>query len=145
MLPFFLILLVAISLGAVGQLLLKSGLQQLPPNAPAVAVLLSIFQNLRVFLGFVCYGLSSLIYLIALKRLPLSYAYPMVALSYVMVVGLSWKLFGETIPPLRLAALACILMGVVMLAFSYDRDGAHAASPAAPALSAPGGPGDATP
>ena len=120
MLPFFLLLLVAIGLGATGQVLLKHGLRQLPDGAPALAVLASIFTNIHVFLGFASYGLSSLMYLIVLKRLPLSYAYPMVALSYVLVVGLSWKLFGEEIPPLRVCALAAILAGVVMLALSYN-------------------------
>lgn len=125
MLPFFLILLLAISLGAAGQIMLKAGLSQLPESSSAVQVLTSIFTNVYVFLGFACYGLSSLVYLIALKRLPLSYAYPMVALSYVMVVALSWKVFGETIPPMRIAAVAIILTGVVVLALSYD---SHAAT-----------------
>jgi multidrug transporter EmrE-like cation transporter len=148
MLPFFLVLLVAISLGTVGQIMLKSGLTQLPPNAPTSVVLLSVVQNLRVFLGFACYGLSSLVYLIALKRLPLSYAYPMVALSYVLVVGLSWKLFGEAIPPLRLVALGVILVGVVTLALSYDGAAGHgggAGERAAAGRPAPGGPGAAAP
>jgi multidrug transporter EmrE-like cation transporter len=140
MAPFLLILLLAISLGAAGQILLKAGLSQLPENSPPVQVLSSIFTNARVFFGFACYGLSSLVYLIALKRLPLSYAYPMVALSYVMVVALSWKVFGESIPPLRIVAVAIILAGVVMLALSYDAQasGSPAASPPAAMKSGPG-------
>lgn len=138
MLPFFLILLLAISLGAAGQILLKAGLTQLPENSSPVQVLSSIFTNARVFFGFACYGLSSLVYLIALKRLPLSYAYPMVALSYVMVVALSWKVFGETIPPLRIAAIAIILTGVVLLALSYDSHGAAPPAGTPPAAEKPG-------
>lgn len=131
-LPYFIALLVAIGLGATGQVMLKSGLSQLPPDAPVTTVLLSIFRNLSVFLGFACYGLSSLIYLVALKKLPLSYAYPMVALSYVMVVALSWKLFGETVPPMRIAAVGVILAGVVILALSYDVNGRASPDSAAP-------------
>jgi multidrug transporter EmrE-like cation transporter len=149
MLPFLLILLVSISLGTTGQILLKSGLQQLPGNAPISVVLLSVVQNLRVFLGFACYGVSSLVYLIALKRLPLSYAYPMVALSYVLVVGLSWKLLGEAVPPLRFAAVGVILTGVLLLALSYDgaarRDGGAAGTAAAAGHTTPGDPGAAAP
>jgi len=126
MLPFFILLLVAISMGAAGQLMLKAGLSELPKDLPALSVLGSIFSNLRVFLGFVCYGLSSLVYLIALKQLPLSYAYPMVALSYVIVVVLSWRLFGEEISALRIGALVVILVGVVMLALSYPKENADA-------------------
>lgn len=121
MLQFLLLLLVAISLGATGQILLKTGLSLLPAHAPVTLVFSSIFTNRFVFLGFACYGLSSLIYLVALKNLPLSYAYPMIALSYVVVVTLSWRIFHEPIPPLRVAALCVILAGVVMLALSYEK------------------------
>lgn len=120
MLPFLILLLVAVSLGASGQVLLKAGLSQLAKDAPVSAILTSVFKNIYVFFGFACYGMSSLIYLVALKNLPLSYAYPMVALGYAVVVALSWKLFGETVPPLRIAAVGVILAGVVMLALSYD-------------------------
>ncbi len=138
MLPFFLLLLVAISLGAGGQILLKSGLTQLPPNAPPATILLSIFQNVRVFSGFFCYGMSSLVYLIALKRLPLSYAYPMISLSYVMVVALSWRIFHEDIPPLRIVAVAVILLGVVILALSYDSAASERPAPPTAAAAATG-------
>jgi len=121
MLPFLLLLLVAISLGAAGQIMLKAGLLQLPAQAPVATILASVFTNRYVFLGFTCYGLSALIYLIVIKRLPLSYAYPMIALNYVVIVILSWRVFGEAIPPLRIAAVCVILAGVVLLALSYDR------------------------
>jgi drug/metabolite transporter (DMT)-like permease len=143
MLPFLLLLLVAISLGATGQILLKTGLSLLPPNAPVGLILSSIFTNIYVFLGFACYGISSLIYLVALKNLPLSYAYPMIALSYVVVVTLSWRIFGETIPPLRVAALCVILTGVVMMALSYERALPQSSqSLPASATTAPGSPSD---
>jgi len=116
--PYLLVLLVAISLGAAGQVLLKAGLGSLPSNATIADTLLSIFRSGYVFMGFACYGLSSLVYLVALRKLELSYAYPMVALSYVIVVVLSWWLFHERIPPLRIGALAVILLGVVLLAMS---------------------------
>jgi len=140
MLPFFVILIVAIGLGAAGQIMLKAGLKQLPADAAVGAIIASIFTNTRVFAGFVCYGLSSLIYLVAIKHLPLSLAYPMVALSYVLVVAASWKLFNEEIPPLRIAAIAVILAGVVMLAFSSENGGAESgeAAPSPAAMSETG-------
>jgi len=83
-----------------------------------------------------------LIYIVALKKLPLSYAYPMVALSYVLVVGLSWKIFGDEIPPLRIGALAIILIGVVMLALSYDLvNGDQKAADGPPVVEQDAGPG----
>jgi len=112
------VLLLAIALGVMGQILLKLGVNKLGERPAPLVVLSSIFTPL-VFGGFVCYALSSLFYLLALSRLPLSYAYPMIALSYVAVVLVSWRVLGESLPPLRIAGLAVITAGVVLLALSY--------------------------
>jgi len=113
------ILLLAICLGALGQILLKSGLGQLGDRPGIARVLSTILTNARVFGGFLCYGVSSLFYLVALSRLPLSYAYPMIALSYVIVTYLAWQLLGERVPLLRIGGLAIILVGVVVVALTY--------------------------
>ena len=120
------VLIVAILLGAVGQIALKSGINTLGYKPAPTVVLRSIFTQWQVTLGFVCYGVSSLLYLVALSRLELSYAYPMVALSYVVVAILSWKLLGEAVPPLRIAGLGAICVGVIIVAFSYSP---HAVAP----------------
>ncbi|NPV46906.1 MAG: multidrug resistance protein [Armatimonadetes bacterium] len=129
------ILVVAILLGAAGQIALKSGLNRLGAKPSPVVVLKSIFTPL-IFTGFACYGLSSILYLLALSRLELSYAYPMVALSYVVVTFLSWRLLGEAVPLLRTAGLAVICIGVILVACSY-RGHAAAASRAPSAIERP--------
>jgi multidrug transporter EmrE-like cation transporter len=48
----------------------------------------------------------------------LSYAYPMVALGYVLVCVFSVLLFKETMPMLRIAGLGVIIIGVIMIAIS---------------------------
>lgn len=127
------ILILAISLGAAGQVLLKSGVTQLG-DRPAVSIVLrSIFTNIRVFGGFSCYAVSSLFYLFALSRLPLSYAYPLIALSYVIVTVLAWRLLGERVPLGRIAGLGIILAGVVVVALSYQE------KPPAPTAEPPSG------
>ena len=88
------ILLVAISLGAAGQIFLKSGVNTLGDKPAPLTIIKSIVTVPAILLGFVCYGTSSLFYLVALSKLELSYAYPMIALSYVAVVLLSWKYLG---------------------------------------------------
>ena len=113
------ILVFAIGLGAIGQILMKSGVNQLGAHPAPALVLRSIFTNLRIFGGFACYGISSLFYLVAISRLPLSYAYPMVALSYVLVTFLAWRLLHEEVPMIRVAGLALIMLGVIVMALSY--------------------------
>ena len=112
------VLIVALSLGALGQICLKAGLKQLGPDPAVGVVLASIVRNWLVLSGFGCYGLSSLLYLVALSRLDLSYAYPMVALTYVIVTVLAWRLLGETVPIGRIMGLAIICIGVVVVAAS---------------------------
>ena len=135
MVPALLVLLLAIALGAAGQILLKAGVNQLGERPSPLIVLRSIFTNGMVFWGFFCYAVSSLFYLMALSRLPLSYAYPLIALSYVMVTFLAWWLLHETVPAARIAALAIILAGVVIFAFTYSGPAAAphpGGAPAAP-------------
>jgi drug/metabolite transporter (DMT)-like permease len=112
-------LFVALCLGSLGQVLLKAGINMLGERPPALVVIISIFTNLRVFGGFACYALSSLFYIVALSRLPLSFVYPLIALTYVIVAALAWSVLHEPIPGLRVVGLAVIMVGVVIMALSY--------------------------
>ncbi|MCD6359250.1 MAG: EamA family transporter [Armatimonadetes bacterium] len=114
-------LIVSVSLGAAGQLCLKQGVNLLGEGIGPVEVVKGIFTP-YIFMGFVCYGLSSLVYLWVLSRLSLSFAYPFVALSFVIVIVLSWWLLGEELPPLRIIGVALIMIGVLTVAASYPRE-----------------------
>ena len=114
-----LILIIAICLSSLGQILQKSGTMQLGPHPAPLAVVRSIVTNPRVFAGFACYAISSLFYLVALSRLPLSFAYPLISLGYVIVTILAWRVLHEHVPRGRIAGLAIIMAGVVIMALSY--------------------------
>lgn len=70
-----------------------------------------------VFIGLVCYALSMLCWLFALKSIPLNKAYPLISLSYVFVyllaVILPW--FNEPATWLKAGGVACILLGVWLI------------------------------
>ena len=119
-----LVLLLAVSLGACGQVLLKTGVNQLNGAASPLTIVRGIFTP-YVLAGFFCYGLSSVFYLMALSRLDLSYAYPFVALSFVIVTLLSWYFLNETLPLLRVVGLTLILAGVLTVASSYRVEAAR--------------------
>jgi len=126
------LLLVSVSLGAAGQLCLKYGVSLLGEGVSMVALIKGIFTP-YVFSGFALYGISSIIYLNVLSRLDLSYAYPFVALSFVMVTVLSWHFLDETLPMLRIIGLALIMAGVFTVAASYRAEAAQPAAIDAPA------------
>jgi drug/metabolite transporter (DMT)-like permease len=116
------LLLVAICLGAAGQILIKAGLRALGEEPSAATVVMSLFRSIYVAGGFGCYAFSSILYLLALSKLALSYAYPMVALSYVVVTILAWRLLDERVSALRVVGLVVIMVGVVIMALSYKSE-----------------------
>jgi small multidrug resistance pump len=104
------VLALAIASSMGGQTLLKAG-----AGAPDfVAQLL----DYRTILGLGVYGGSAILYIIALRRIPMSVALPFTAVSYVAALLIGHFAFGETIGPLHLGAIALICAGVVLLAFA---------------------------
>ena len=69
-------------------------------------------------LGLVCYGGAALLYIVALRRIPMSIALPCTAASYVAIALIGHFAFGEALGPQKIAAVALICGGVVLLAAS---------------------------
>ncbi len=107
------LILIAVALGAAGQVALKRGVQ-LYGNLNSIFRLAGAFTEWHVLLGFVLYGLSALIWLKVLSMSNLSYAYPFIALTYVIVVFLGWRLLGERVTIISIVGLALICIGVII-------------------------------
>jgi multidrug transporter EmrE-like cation transporter len=69
---------------------------------------------LWLFAGLVVYALGTACWMLCLASLDLSYAYPFTGLNYVLVLGASWLLFGDTITVSRMAGVVLICLGVVL-------------------------------
>jgi multidrug transporter EmrE-like cation transporter len=110
------LVLAAVGLGVVGQLLMKNGMNQVGAiDQFGLEIFARMFSNPFVILGFASYGVSSIVYLMALSRLDLSVAYPMVGIGYVLVVLLSWLVLREPVSPLRWLGALLIFAGVWLL------------------------------
>lgn len=118
-------ILVNVALGSIGQILLKKGamlLAQLPKGQGIAAGLMDSFKGIftpYVFLGFCVYALSSVLWIRILRQVNLSFAYPLISLSYVLVVILSAALFHEKVPWLTAFGLAFICIGVSLIGMGY--------------------------
>ena len=107
-------------LNALAQLLLKAGAR----NVGAIhltmenlfSVGLRVATQLPIIGGLTCYVLSVVLWIIALSRVDVSVAYPMLSLGYVVTAIGAWYLFGEALSVQRLAAICVILLGVAWLA-----------------------------
>jgi multidrug transporter EmrE-like cation transporter len=115
-----LFLLVAITLGAFGQIALKYGMKQHGSlGAPGASMAGSLFQAIftpYVLLGLFLYAVSSCFWLVVLSKWSLSYAYPMIATNYLLVVLLSRFFFDEKVVPLQWAGIVLMVSGLMMVA-----------------------------
>ena len=112
-------LLVGITLSVIGELLLKHGMKRfgvldLSP-ATLVPTLFRVFTQPLILLGFIFVFGASIFWLAVLSRVDLSFAYPLLALGYVVTALLSRLLFAEAISPTRWAGIAVICLGVVLV------------------------------
>jgi len=64
------------------------------------------------------YGLSVIVWLVGLSRVPVSQAYPLLSLGYVLNIGLAWWLLGEVPNGQRVVGIGVIVLGVWLVARS---------------------------
>ena len=108
--------LVSILLSALAQLSMKIGMSRIREGGAAGAELArQIALSPHVIGGLAMYGVGAVLWLAVLSRAPLSMAYPLVSLGFVFVSVLAWTVLGESLPLLRVAGIACILLGVAMV------------------------------
>lgn len=114
----FLLILVCVLLGVCGQFLLKHGMSSGERVDEMDEILPRLFRaatNPFVIAGFAGYGLSAALWLIVLTRADLSYAYPMLAMGYILVVGLSRVILQEAVTPARFMGTIVIAAGVWLI------------------------------
>lgn len=97
-------------LAAAGQVLLKFGVSG--------ATTLAGFINLRVVAGLACYVLGTVLWLIALSRMPLSRVYPFTILTFVIVYLAAITLLGERLTASLVTGLVLVLSGLAIIATS---------------------------
>lgn len=111
------IALISIFLGATGQFLFRLGML----SYGKVTVdniwkqLFGIITTPAIFFGFACFGISSILWLVVISRWELSYAYPMVALGYVLAIVYGSLFLQEVITLPKLVGSGLILLGISIL------------------------------
>lgn len=112
------IALLSVALNALAQILLRIGERAADTPEPAPAALIALVFQPTVLAGLACYGVSLLLWLHVLGRAEVSFAYPFLALGFVLVALAGWQWLGESMPPGRAAGIGIILAGVLVLARS---------------------------
>jgi multidrug transporter EmrE-like cation transporter len=112
------LIVLGVLLNAGAQILLKKGLQAAGGLDLHAAGLLRVLLQPWVLGGLAFYGVSVIVWLGALSLVDVNYAYPFLALGFLANALMAKAFLAETIPPLRWAALAVIVLGVGMQAWS---------------------------
>ena len=107
----FAFILTGVLLNAGAQLLLKAG-----TNAEPLGLRLAIEPH--ILAGLACYVVSVVVWVIGLSKVPVSIAYPMLSIGYVVNAIAAYYLLGEQVTPLRFAGIGVIIVGVFIVARS---------------------------
>jgi multidrug transporter EmrE-like cation transporter len=105
------LVLVSVFVGAIGQLSLKYGSTTNP-------ALKSLFLNWYTSAGLLLYVVSAFLWILALRRIELSIAYPFVSIGYIVVIVGSYFIFNEQVNLMKIAGIIFILIGIVFIARS---------------------------
>jgi multidrug transporter EmrE-like cation transporter len=115
-----LLILLSISIAVGGQVLLKLGLNKIGSvNVNSLGGLghlfLGIIKSPMVMVGLFCYVISAAIWLVVLSAVELSFAYPFIGLTYVLILFISKFVLKEGVNPIRWVGAAIITIGVVVI------------------------------
>ncbi len=118
----FMLVLAGVLLNAAAQLLLKAGTNAIGAFAftadNLVPVGIKVASDPFIVSGLGCYAVSVVVWIMALSRVEVSLAYPMLSIGYVVNAVAAWYLFGEALTAQRMVGIATIVVGVFLVARS---------------------------
>ncbi|HET9576847.1 MAG TPA: SMR family transporter [Usitatibacter sp.] len=118
----FSLLMLGVLLNATAQLLLKAGTNRVGEFAFAwenvVPIGAKLATSVPIIGGLACYVVSVVVWILALSRVPVSVAYPMLSVGYIVNALAAWMLFGESLTAQKLVGIGFIVVGVFLVARS---------------------------
>ncbi len=116
----YLLLAFALVMNALANLLMKQSALRSVGDGPVpiggLTGLVHTYLSLPFVAGIVCFGLNLVAYTQALKKLPISVAYPtMVSLGYLIILVVSWFVFQERLTLPRYLGAGLMLIGLWLL------------------------------
>ena len=113
-------LLLAISLGVVSQLIIKWQMSvfyfdDYETWQDKFALAFSMLLNPYIIIALVLTLLAGVIWMIAMTKFEISYAYPFTLLGLVLVTIFSVVFFGESINIYKLIGIVFIILGIVVI------------------------------
>lgn len=118
----FALVLTGVLLNATAQILLKAGVRHMGVISLQLPALMkagfSLAVNPYIIGGLTCYVVSVVVWLLALSRVAVSIAYPMLSIGYIVTAIVAWLYLGEQMNLTRWAGIVVIIIGVFLVARS---------------------------
>ena len=118
----FSLVMLGVLLNAAAQLLLKAGTNAVGhfefSGANVLPIGMKFAVEPHILGGLTCYVVSVVVWIMALSRVEVSIAYPMLSVGYVLNAIAAWYLFGEQVTMERLVGIGIIVLGVFVVARS---------------------------
>jgi multidrug transporter EmrE-like cation transporter len=118
----FALILTGVLLNAAAQLLLKAGTNAVGHFEFHVDNLVPVGWKLatepHILTGMMCYAISLVVWIMALSRVPVSIAYPMLSIGYVVNAVVAYLWLGEAVNATRMMGIGVIVLGVFIVARS---------------------------
>ena len=115
----FALILTGVLLNAAAQLLLKAGTNAVGhfefTSGNIVPMGMRLAMEPHILGGMLCYAISLVVWIMGLSRVPVSIAYPMLSIGYVINALAAWQLFGESLNAQKLIGIGFIILGVVLV------------------------------
>jgi len=116
-----LLILAGVLLNALAQFALKASVNDVGViniGIETVPVLIRLAGNLWLWLGLSCYGISVIVWILALSRVDVTIAYPMLSIGYIVNALAAQAFLGESLRTQRIIGIGIIIVGVFFLARS---------------------------
>lgn len=116
----FAMLLLSVAMGAAGQFLFRLGMKSYGQVSAMGAFheFFSIVFTPSIFIGFMLFGMSSVIWLSVISKSELSSAYPMVSIGYIITLFLSKVFLNEQVGIFKILGTVLIVCGVIFISKS---------------------------
>ncbi|MSQ69782.1 MAG: 4-amino-4-deoxy-L-arabinose transferase [Betaproteobacteria bacterium] len=116
------LIILGVLISAAAQLLLKAGTNAIGhfefSAGNIVPIGIKVALEPHILGGVLCYFVSMVLWIMALSRVQVSIAYPMISIGYVINAIAAWYLFGEPVSAMRLTGIGIIIVGVYIVARS---------------------------
>ncbi len=115
----FALIFTGVMLNATAQIMMKAGTNAIGYFDFSMENIVPIGWKLatewHIVAALFCYALSVVIWILALSRVPVSIAFPMLSMAYIVNAVAAWYLLGEAFNPTKLIGMGVIILGVIII------------------------------